>query len=178
MQLKMKFVWMGMVAALLAAPCFPQTTENKPAEPAKYFRLDFTVKEIEGGKVLTSRSYSTALSNEKGDNVSIRTGDKVPIVTGKDQVSYQDVGVNIDCNALKLVDNELALYVRANISSVVPDVQLKTPGDSLPGNPVIRNTSWGSTVLIPLKKAVTVFSSDGATTKRQTQLELTATPIP
>jgi hypothetical protein len=176
MQTKMKFVWIGMVAALLAAPCFPQT----PEQQSKYFRLDVTVKELEGGKVLTSRSYSTTLSNEKGDNVSIRTGDKVPIVTGKDQsVSYQDVGVNIDCNNLKLVDSEVALYIRANISSVVADVQAKAPGESSgPGNPVIRNTSWGSTVLVPLKKAVTIFSSDGATTKRQTQLELTATPIP
>jgi hypothetical protein len=178
MQTKMKFVWIGMVAALLAAPCFPQTAENKPEEQTKYFRLDFTVKELEGGKVLTSRNYSTSLSNQRNDDVSIRTGDKVPIVTGKEQVSYQDVGVNIDCNSLKLVGNELALHINANISSVVSDVQLKAPGEGSPGNPVIRNTSWGSTVLVPLRKAVTVFSSDGATTKRQTQLELTATPIP
>jgi hypothetical protein len=179
MQTKMKFVWTGIAAALLAAPCFPQTAENKP-EQTKYFRLDFTVRELEGGKVVTSRSYSTTLSNEKGDNVSIRTGDKVPIITGKDQsVSYQDVGVNIDCNSLKLVDSQVALYIRAAISSVVADVQDKIPFEnSGPGNPVIRNTSWGSTVLVPLKKTVTVFSSDGATTKRQTQLELTATPIP
>ena len=179
MQTKMKFVWIGMVAALLAAPCFPQMQENKPEEQIKYFRLDFTVKELEGGKVVTSRTYSTSLSNQKNDNVSIRTGDKVPIVTGKDQVSYQDVGVNIDCNLLKLVENGVALHVNSSISSVVTDVQSKAPGESSgPGNPVIRNTSWGSTVLVPLKKAVTIFSSDGATTKRQTQLELTATPIP
>jgi hypothetical protein len=178
MQKTMKFVWIGMVAAMLAAPCFPQAAENKPDEPTKYFRLDFTVKELEGGKVVNARSYSTSLSNQKGDSVSIRTGDKVPIVTGKDQVSYQDVGVNFDCNSLKLVDNQVALHINTTISSVVADVQGKAPGESSPGAPLIRNTSWGSTVLVPLRKAVTVFSSDGATTKRQTQLELTATPIP
>jgi hypothetical protein len=172
MQTKMKFVWIGMVATLMAAPCFSQTPENKP-EQTKYFRLDFTVRELEGGKVVTSRSYSTSLSNQKNDRVSIRTGDKVPIVTGKEQVSYQDVGVNIDCNSLQLVDSGVALYINANISSVVADAQ-----SSGPGNPVIRNTQWGSTVLVPLKKAVTIFSSDGATTKRQTQLEMTVTPNP
>jgi hypothetical protein len=174
----MKLLWIAMAAALLAAPCFPQSAENKPEEPAKYFRLDFTVKELEGGKVLTSRSYSTSLSNQKGDSVSIRTGDKVPVTTGKEQVSYQDVGVNIDCNSLKLVDNQLALHINANISSVVSDVQFKAPGENSLGNPVIRNTMWQTTALVPLRKAVTIFSSDGATTKRQTQLELTATPIP
>lgn len=178
MKRKMKFVWIAMIAALLAAPCFPQAAENKPDDQTKYYRLDFTVKELEGGKVVTTRSYTTTLSNEKGDRVSIRTGDKVPIISGSGQVSYQDVGVNIDCNSLKPVGTELALYINANISSVVSDVQDKAPGGGNPGLPVIRNTSWGSTVLVPLRKAVTVFSSDGATTKRQTQLELTATPIP
>ncbi len=172
-----KFVWIGMVAAMLATPCFPQVAENKPDEPTKYFRLDFTVKELEGGRVVNARSYSTSLSNQKNDTVSIRIGDKVPIVTGKDQVSYQDVGVNFDCNSLKLVDNQVALHINTAISSVVADAQGKTPGES-PSAPLIRNTSWGSTVLVPLKKAVMVFSSDGASTKRQTQLELTATPIP
>jgi hypothetical protein len=46
MQKTMKFVWIGMVAAMLAAPCFPQAAENKPDEPTKYLRLDFTVKEL------------------------------------------------------------------------------------------------------------------------------------
>src|ERR1700722_11297491 len=116
MQKKMKFVWIGIVATLLAAPCFPQTPETKPEEQSKYFRLDFTVKELEGGKVLTSRSYSTSLSNKKNDSVSIRTGDKVPIVSAKDQLSYQDIGVNFDCNSLKLVDGQVALHVNASIS--------------------------------------------------------------
>jgi hypothetical protein len=178
MQKTMKFAWIGVVAALLAAPCFPQTAENKPEEQPKYFRLDFTVKELEGGKVVNARSYSTSLSNQKDDTVAIRTGDKVPIVYETNKVSYQDVGVNIDCRALKLVDAQIAFHINATISSVVEDAQGKAPVVGSAGAPLIRNTTWGSTVLVPLRKAVTVFSSDGATTKRQTQLELTATPIP
>jgi hypothetical protein len=177
MRKTMKLVRIGMVAALLAAPCFPQASENKPEEQTKYFRLDFTVKELEGGKVVNARSYSTSLSDQSRDNAQLRAGDKVPIVAEAGKVSYQDIGVNIDCTSLRLVDNQIAFHINATISSVIADAQGKAIEGSA-GVPLIRNTSWGSTVLVPLRKAVTVFSSDGATTKRQTQLELTATPIP
>src|SRR6266700_546307 len=94
----MKFAWVGMAAAFLAAPCFPQNAENKPDEQAKYFRLDFTVKELEGGKVVNARSYSTSLSNQK-DVGSIRAGDRVPVQGDKGQWTYLEVGVSIDCRA-------------------------------------------------------------------------------
>src|SRR5271165_6422183 len=109
-----KFIWIGMATALLAAPCFPQADENKPGEPTKYFRLEFTVKELEGGKVVNSRNYTTSLSTQRVDTGMIRAGDKVPVQNGKEQFTYLDVGVNIDCNSLKQVDNQLALHISAD----------------------------------------------------------------
>jgi hypothetical protein len=100
---------LALIVALLAAPCFPQTAENKPEEQTKYFRLDFTVKEIEGGKVVNARNYSTSLSTQKGDNGSIRTGDKVPVQGDKGGWSYLDVGVSIDCDSLKEVGSQLTI---------------------------------------------------------------------
>jgi hypothetical protein len=43
--------------------------------------------------------------------------------------------------------------------------------------PTIRQNRWVSTVAVPLKKPTVIFSSDDLTSKRQMQLELTATPI-
>ncbi|HWE51502.1 MAG TPA: hypothetical protein VG273_17040 [Bryobacteraceae bacterium] len=166
----MKLVWIGLAATMLAAPCFAQNPEVKPGTRAAYFRLDFTVKELENGKLVNTRNYSTSASTSDNRNCSIRTGEKIPTQTEKG-ATYLDIGVNIDCNTLKLVDNQLSLFVTADISGVVPDPATK-------GAPVIRQNRWSATVLIPLKKAVTIFSSDGATTKTQMQLELTATPIP
>ena len=40
-----------------------------------------------------------------------------------------------------------------------------------------RQTKWGANVLAPLGKPTVIFSSDDLTTKGQTQLEVTATPI-
>jgi hypothetical protein len=164
---------LALIAALLAAPCFPQTTENKPEGQTKYFRLDFTVKELEGGKIVSARNYSTSLSNQKGDSSLIRTGDKVPVPTGdKGQFTYLDIGINIDCNALSEVGSQLAIHITADVSGFGPDAP------AIAANPPIRQNRWSSTVLVPLRKPTTIFSSDGASTKRQTQLELTATPIP
>jgi hypothetical protein len=43
--------------------------------------------------------------------------------------------------------------------------------------PVVRQNQWQAGVIVPLKKPTVVFSSDDLTTKRQMQVELTATPI-
>jgi hypothetical protein len=155
-----------MAAVLMAGAVVAQT--DKPAEPSRYYRLEFVVKELEVGKTVNTRAYSTTISTDRGALSSIRTGSRVP-VPGKDgSVSYMDLGINFDCRSAKLVDNELALSVSANISSVAEPSS--TP-------PVIRNNQWSGDVIVPLRKATVVFSSDDAMSKRQMQLELTATPI-
>jgi hypothetical protein len=141
-------------------------------EQAKYFRLDFAVHELDGGRIVNSRHYLTTIAT-RGDTSVIRSGSKVPIAIGvangqENQFTYLDVGVNIDCRSVKEVDGNLALYVSAEISNAASPTQ----------HPVIRQTKWGSTVIVPLGKPTIIFSSDDLTTKGQMQLELTATPIP
>jgi hypothetical protein len=55
----MRFASIAVATALLAAPGSPQNPENKPDEQKKFYRLDFTVKELEAGKIVTARNYST-----------------------------------------------------------------------------------------------------------------------
>jgi hypothetical protein len=62
------------------------------------------------------------------------------------------------------------MLVSADLSTVQPSEAPNTP-------PIIRQNRWGSHVLVPLKKPTVIFSSDDLTTKRQMQLEVTATPI-
>jgi len=175
MQKTMKFVWIVLAATALGAPSFAQTPEVKPEDPGKYLRLDFTVKELDNGKVITSRSYSTISSVGPGSSCSIRTGDKIPTQTGDKQFTYLDVGISIDCNSLRLIGNQLVLHVSADISGQVLD---GAKPEALNGAPLIRQNRWNSSTIVTVGKATTLFSFDGATTKRQTQLELTATPIP
>ncbi|HUO30984.1 MAG TPA: hypothetical protein VMU80_17295 [Bryobacteraceae bacterium] len=144
-------------------------TKSTPNQ-AKYFRLDFAVQELDGGKVTNSRHYVMSIETLT-DTSSIRTGSKVPVSTGAGQDSqftYIDVGVNIDCRKAAIVDGELALNVSADVSTAAPSPSM---------HPVIRQNRWTSNVIVPLGKPTVIFSSDDLTTKGQMQLELTATPI-
>ena len=133
--------------------------------PPSSFRLVFVVKEVDGNKVLNARTYAVLVSTapDSGGS-SIRTEVKVPDVG--------DVGVRIDCRRVRVMENQLALNVTANVSG------LPENSGSPSSRPIIRQNIWSSDVLIPMKHPVTIFSSDSTTSKTQTQLELTATPVP
>jgi hypothetical protein len=153
--------------------------------PEHYFQLKFRVLNLSPeGKVANSRSYSeTIASGPKSDHSSsIRTGDRVPVVTGhystgnaksaeNVQFQYIDIGTKIDANRAEVVDQVLRLHVTADISSM----STSAPGSA--ERPVIRQTSWDSNVTVPVDKPTIIFSSDNSADKGKTELELTAVPI-
>ena len=146
------------------------------SEPPNSYRLDFTIKELEGAKTLSSRSYSTIVVPDLNTGINpvntatIRTGSKVPSAAGGGHFTYIEVGVNIDVHNFKEMGKDLSMMVTADISSFVPD-----PTST---QPVIRQNKWSSKLLIPIRKPTVIFSSDDLTSKHQMQMELTATPIP
>jgi hypothetical protein len=144
--------------------------------PVRFYRLEFVVKELENEKVINSRSYATSIYVNTREPASIRAGTRVPYVTGGStgkQYNYYDVGVNIDTReARELPSGQLTLNLNVDISNVV--VTKESSGE-LP--PTVRNTRWSSPVVVPIKKSVTVFSSDDPSGNRKVQLDLTATPI-
>ena len=146
--------------------CFAQSPESK------FYKLDFVVKEIEGTKVLNARAYSTTVSTDKSSPSSlIRTGSRVPVPTSPDgkQFNFSEVGVNIDCRSVQEVGGELSMIVTAEVTTTLQE--------STTGPPIHRQNKWTAAAVVPLRKPTVLFSSDDATTKRQMQLELTATPI-
>jgi hypothetical protein len=165
-KLGIAFVSTIIMTGIMTGTCLAQSGREEP----KYYHLDFVVKELESGKVINARAYSMTISTGDTGGFSIRTGNKVPVSTGSGNSTYVEVGVNIDCRAAKEIQDQLALNVAAEISSAATD----PPSSSLP---LIRQTKWSSNVIVPIRKPTTIFSSDDPTTKRQTQLELTAIPI-
>ena len=141
-------------------------------ESQKFYKLEFVVKEVEGGKVLNARAYSATAAADAKDtgSTSIRASSRIPYqnATG---VQYLDVGVSIDCRNIKEVERGLSLYVSADISSVPSDPVAPTVA------PTVRQNRWSSLAVVPPKKPTLIFSSDDPTSKRQMQMELTATPI-
>ena len=166
----MKRTILFLAVLTLAGTCYAQTEEKKSTEEAKFYRLDFVLKELESGKVTNTRSYTMNIASSLPFNSSsVRIGDRVPVPSGKDgQFNFIDVGVNIDCHLMRATENQITVQVIADISSV-----------AAAGNPpLINQTKWNGGATVPLRKATTLFSADGASTKRQMQLELTATPVP
>lgn len=180
-----------LVAALTAASCFAQSEPAKaaPAAEPKFFRLDFVVKELDAGKVINSRGYAMTVSTGRQPGTSampgstersqIRMGGRLPVpkslpigggvaVSGT-EFNFFEVGTNIDAYNAREVDSQLALNVTADVTSVItePDTH----------QPVTRQLRWSSPVIVPVRKPTVIFSSDDPTSRRQMQLELTATPI-
>ena len=88
--------------------------------PGKSYKLDFIVKDIEGGKTVNSHSYSMRAETGQPDSVgSIRTGSKVPTQNSSGNFSFWEVGVNIDVRKFREADGVVYLGVQAEVSSLV-----------------------------------------------------------
>jgi len=142
------------------------------ADPARFYKLDFVVKELDGGKPVNSRMFSAMLGLQTPgrDNspAVIRAGGRVPVPNGTG-FNFIDLGVNIDVRDLRDVQGDLSMYVSADISSMLQD----NPG----AQPIIRQNKWSGIVLVTPKKPTILFASDDLSSKHQLQLEVVATPV-
>lgn len=175
----------------------PQTKEIAVAVPVnqhknvtpQFFRLKFVVKELQGKKVIDSRSYTTEISatpigvqpSVSWDNHrSIRAGDRVP-TSNKPGANYQyvDVGTEIDCANPVLMGNRLAMQVTASISNVVKLAGYESSSNSsqTPVHPIFQTNRWNSEVLIPIGQPTVLFTSEDPTSTHTMELDVTATPL-
>ena len=159
--------WMsGLLAlAMTASVCLGE----EPTEPAKFYKLEFVVKEVSGTKILNSRTYMTMVST-RGSN-QIRAGSKVPFEISPGQTTQIDLGVNIDVVGVKEIQDRLAFQIMAEESSIAE-------GSTDQKRPTIRQNRWNSSVIVPLKKSTLLFSSENVDAKTQMEIEVTATPLP
>ena len=166
--------WMVLLALGLAAgACLAQDAQTQQAKAEKprpsFYRLDFVIKEFDGGHVVNSRSYFTLVETGSNSGSFIRTGVRIPIGT-PEHPDRQDVGVRIDCRQAREIGDELALEVTADITALPQDANSQSPL-------IVRQNVWSAGVLIPIKKPSVIFSSDSTTSKSQMQVEVTATPV-
>ena len=165
-----------------------------PEPPTRYYHLEFVVQELgSDGKPTNSRTYSTVVGTDRHgrEQISaIRTGSRVPIITGalrsptdapnqsklEYQYQYIDIGVNIDAENVHEVGQQVAIYLKAEISSLAAESAPST-ASGLINDPVIRQNSWQASVLIPIGKPTVVFSSDALENKGAMHIVVTAAPL-
>lgn len=170
-----KLLLIALVAGALGAPCFAQNEKSPdsnatPTTKEKFYHLNFSVRELEGERIVNSRDYSMILSSP-GKHSSIRAGAHVPVSTGGGGSRDVYVGVNIDCDLAQEVGNQFLLHVSSDISSMF---QTGEKGTEIP---MVRSNSWQSDVVVPLRRPTLLFSSDDPATKRKMELVLTVTPL-
>lgn len=138
-------------------------------KPPTAYRLDFSMNEMEDGKIVNSRQYSLNLN--AGDGNSLKIGTRVPVETKQGEFQYIDVGTNIWAR-IRERSHELALEVRADITNfAVPDPQ------SHGSMPLLRQLQINGSTVVPLAKPVVIGIVDDPNSKRQFQLTVTATKI-
>ena len=159
-----------VVICALLWPTFALAQEKPPAPEPAHYKLTFRLMQANSdGKITNSRIYSIIVAATAGSQrpQSIRTGDRIPAAN-----NYIDVGTNIDTNDVRLTDQTLSLRVDVESSSA-----LKTDTTGNGGLPLIRRTTWGSQVVVPLSKPTVIFTADNVSDTGKTELELTATEI-
>ena len=156
-------------------PClFAQ--ESKPQSTASVnavYKLDYVFSEIQNGKHINTRNYTTLL--RAGERGSMRLGNRVPVVTGANNAfQYIDVGVNVDCRVEPaIVDSGIALFTSVDMSSVAPEQS----GENRTGNPIVRQTKVQMDNIVPLDKKTLLGSADEVDGTGRFEFEVTATRV-
>ena len=156
--------------------CAQEKPEPKPAQtaaqekPITPYRLDFTITEIEDGKKINARQYS--LNVNTGDHNDLKIGTKVPVEVKEGEMQYIDLGTDISAD-LRDRDNGLALQVRAAMSNFATPDQ----GNRTNSMPLLRQMRINASTMLSPGRPTIVGSVDDPNSKRQYQLEVTATKL-
>src|SRR5690242_19169328 len=113
-----------VLICLTTAALFAQESKPQPPQQSNaVYKLEYVFSEVQNGKRINARSYSTLLHS--GERGSIRLGSRLPVVTsqvsgatGALQYQYIDIGVNIDCRIERDLDSGIALLTNVDMSSV------------------------------------------------------------
>src|SRR5215831_7736450 len=156
------------------------TSKGQPPriQPVQPYRLDFSFNEVADGKNVNTRHYSMDLT--AGEVNEIKIGTRVPVVSGTSnpstptavQYQYLDIGTNIWAQ-LREHGDELMLSVRSDVSNLDTNNSAGPVG----GNPVIRQIKISGSTLLATGKPIVIGSMDDPNSKRQFQLEVTATKL-
>lgn len=155
-----------------------QKVVTEMSQGPRVFRLTYTLTDSGGGK--SAGHHSVAVVVASGENASIKQGERVPIVTGRDsagagrssdQMQYLDVGLHLNAS-LSGPANDLVLQTQVVQSAVVPEKSVA----GLP-DPILRQTTLDSTAIVTVGKPLILGSLDIPGTAKQEQIEVTAEPV-
>ncbi len=180
---------MAGLVLVLAVAMGAAAQESKPAPAERRgqfadiggsYRLDFTVKESDDGKVLNTRSYSMVVvsSSDRGrGRGSVKAVTKMPVVTsdkaGTPTTTYINVGFDLSVS-LNDTDNGLMLNVYNEIGGLAATEGVNVASS----NPLIRSVELNSTSHLVLDKPLLLGSVDDVYSRHRFQVEVIAHRLP
>ena len=153
-----------VLAAILAPLAAAQTARSA------VYKVDFTIRDSGDAGAKTGRKYSIMVNDrQKG---TFKVGNRIPMATGggagNTQVTYVDVGVNLECFVAEQ-EGRIALRSDLDLSTAVMPEKSPMP------NPTISQIRLNiETTLTPGKPSV-VASFDDPVTSRKFEVEATVT---
>jgi len=189
-----------LLALLLLLVCLPsinaQDTQGEAsgkkaaaetAPPEIPLKVQVVLTEFDGSQKISSLPYMLNMLGTGPRNphrAFLRYGVRVPIVTGSgNQVTYQDVGTNIDCSATQREEGDYRLDIGVERSSVsMPGSNGKEtdwkPGDNSPGpQPLIRSFRDDFTVVVKNGQTAEGTSAVDPVTGHVLKIEVTLTVL-
>lgn len=164
---------LGLISAMAAA-------QETPRHLQKIYKVVFLIYELEDGKKINQRTYTLPVNTVDGNtrDSSIRVGTRVPITTGSSgnntQVTYIDVGLNLDCNVTEQ-EGKFILHGSLDLSSFAMAEQ--GAGNLSKDNPVLRNIKQTFTTVVGPGVTTPVTSMDDVNSKKRLQVDVTVTKI-
>lgn len=140
----------GILLVMLLVPLYlraQQQATPSTGQTVTHLRLDIMLSEYDGSKEVNSLPYTLFLESAPNNhrNRAIRMGLKIPIVAGtsgtSQQISYQDIGTDIDARATTIAEGLYDLDMNVDRSSVYSANQGTDQTGRIPqgGSPVVRS---------------------------------------
>jgi hypothetical protein len=152
--------------------------DEAQSTPSESYKLDFTVSELDNGKKINSRSYSTLMRAEAAPKWtggrSLRAGSRVPVAVGATNANGADdleIGMNIDYRIMPMANGKVAVWANWQYSTVENALERET------GHPVIRHVSPQVDALIPVNKPTIVSEVDDVASTRHYVFEVKVTKV-
>jgi hypothetical protein len=164
------------LASALQAQETPKSTEQSKRPAIRVYKVSFSIYELEDGKKINERNYSLPVNSVDGNPRPgfIKVGTRVPIASGERQITYIDVGMNIDCDVVEQAE-KFVLSSTLDISSFALPDQNADPRAG--GNPILRQVKQHFVTLLAPGKPTLVTSIDDTNSKKRMQVEATVTRI-
>jgi hypothetical protein len=160
---------------------------NDLDRPKKIYRLTYTVTDMDGTRRVGLQHFALVVAS--GQQATLKQGSKVPVATGtynatattgpnaapagtQTNFTYLDVGMNFDATPTSVGDG-ISLKTAVEQLSIADEKSGVGPQD-----PIVKQTSLKSTLLVPPGKPIMLGSIDLPGTTHHLDIEVTAEQLP